>query len=315
MHPAGPGANVAAIAATAATAGPNTSSPPGTAPATAATAERDHQEGLSQVHARLQTLLQHLPEAAEAGAQGVASLESGPEESTPDLAPAAVEQTHQQTQSNVSNDTQADQAKHQDMDEADDAPSPAVATTPDSSLKAMQPSEVAADEAATAVQDAATAEAHEAGVSSTIPVVCGCVQGIYDANRGMVVIKEGKASRPNKVEIMAGKGDGKTWAETIQVDLSNGKTGVSLGKWLKSHRSEARAKSRTSPQGKQRILPAQRAKRGLSSAVVMADGTVQLDDQGCSKAQNLGPHATASVLKHVRASFSPSCICWWACLT
>ena len=261
------------------------------------------------MHARLQSLLQHLPEAAEPAAQDVASLGNGPEESTPSLSPAAVEQTHRQTRSNISNGPQADQAEDQDINEADDAPSPAVATTPDSSLKAMQPSGVAADEAATAVEDAATAEACEAGVSSTVPVVCGCIQGIYDAKRGMVVIKGGKATRPNKVETMAGKGDGKTWTETIQLDQGNGTAGGSLGHWLRGYRNEAKARSHRSPQGKQRIPPAQRAKRGLSSAVVMADGTVQLDDQGCSPAQSLGPHANGSVLKHVRASFSPSCSC------
>ena len=299
LQPAGPG-------------GRSTSSPHSTAPITAATAERGQQEGLGQVHARLQSLLQHLPEAAEPAAQDMPSLGSGPAE--PDLAPAVdppVGQTHRQTQSNSPVDPQADQAE----DQADDAPLPTVANTPDSSPKHMQPTESAAREAATIVTDPTTAEAPEAGASSTIPVVCGSVQGIYDTKRGVVVVKGGKATRPNKVETMAGKGDGKTWAETIRVDQGTALAGMSLGKWIKDHRSEARAKSRKSPQAKQRSSPAQRAKHSLSSAVVMADGTVQLDTQGSSKAQSFGAPAMGRVLKHVRTSFSPTCRCCLSCST
>ena len=313
LQPAGPGAK---SPATAATAGRSTSSPHSTAPVTAATAERGQQEGLGQVHARLQSLLQHLPEAAEPAAQDMPSLGSGPAE--PDLAPAVdppVGQTHRQTQSNSPVDPQADQAEDQGVDQADDAPLPTVANTPDSSPKHMQPTESAAREAATVVTDPTTAEAPEAGASSTIPVVCGSVQGIYDTKRGVVVVKGGKATRPNKVETMAGMGDGKTWAETIRVDQGTALAGMSLGKWIKDHRSEARAKSRKSPQAKQRSSPAQRAKHGLSSAVVMADGTVQLDTQGSSKAQSFGAPAMGRVLKHVRTAFSPTCRCCLSCST
>ena len=317
LHTPGPGAKSPATAATVATAGANTSSPHGTAPATAAAAECDEQDGLNQVHARLQSLLQHLPEAAEPAGQGMTVLGNSPAESRPRVAPAVdspVEQTHRQTQSNRMNNPQADQAEDQGMDEADDAPSPAVATTADSPPKQMRRSGNVADEAAAAVKDATTAEGDEALVSPTVPVMCGCVQGLYHAKRGVVVIKGGKATRPSKVETMAGKGDGKTWAETIQVDQGNGMAAISLGKWIKDHRSEARAKARISPQAKQRTPPAQRAKRGLSGAVVSADGTEQLDDQGSGKAQSLGAHAVGSVLKHVCVS-SSSCRCWLFCST
>ena len=309
LDPAGPDATAPANAAT---AGHDTSklrdaSSRGIGLAIAATAERDQQEGLSQVHARLQNLLQDLPEPAEPAGQEGASRGSGPAEFKPGPVPVnpRVGQTHKQTQSDAPNNPQPDQFKDQGIDQAGDAPSPAVATTPNSSPKQLQPAGSAADEAATAVEDAIAAEGHEARVSSTVPVVCGSVQGIYDTRRGVVVINGGKAARPNKVEIMAEKGNGKTWAETIQVDQGNGVAGVSLGKWIKdlmkTRRSGARARCRTSPQGKQRTSPAQHAKHSLSSAVVMADGTVQLDDQGFSKAQSLGPHAIGSVLKHVRA--------------
>ena len=265
---------------------------------------------MSQVHARLQSLLQDLPEVAEPAGQEGASLGIGPPDSG--LAPAVdspVGQTHRQTQSSSPNNPQADQAEDLGMHQPDVVPSPAVATFPNSASKQMQPARSAADEAATAVEDATTAEAHEAGVLSTVPIVCGSVQGTYTAKGGVVIINGGKVTKPNKVEIMAGKGAGKTWAETIQVDQGSGVAGVSLGKWIKDHRrSEARARRRTSPQGKQRTPP-QRAKHSLSSAVVVADGTVQLDNQGFSKAQSLGPHAKGSVLKHVSASSSPSCSC------
>lgn len=253
------------------------------------------------MHARLQNLLQHLPEAAEPVAPETSASGSLPAASQLCLVPVVdplVGKTHRETQSGAT-EKQADQ----DIDQrAADALSPAVATTPESSPKHTQPTGPEADEAATAVEAAATAEATQSAVPFTVPVVCGSMQGTYQAKQGIVHLNGGRHRRPSRLEIMAGKGDGKTWACTINVDEGNGVVGMSLGKWIKGYQQACRK----SPHAKPKIAPAQRAEQGPSSAVVMADGTVQLADQDASKPQSslAAPAAAKSVLKHVRAAAS-----------
>ena len=282
LHPAGPNA---IDPASVATAGLCTGSPQGTDPAAPATAEpsveHDGQEGLNEVLARLQSLLQHLPEAAEPADQEVPALRSGPTASKSDIAPAVdllVGQTHRQTQSASLDSSQADQSE--DMDEGTDEASnaTAVAATPGSSPKQeTEPAGLVAGKTATAVEGAATAAAGQAVTKSTVPVVCGSVQGTYDLRRGRFLVKGREATKPSKVEIMAGKGDGKTWAKTIQVN--DGVAEIPLGQWLKEHRAmarhEARAKRRSSLHTKQQTLPAQHAKQGPSSAGILAGGVLQ----------------------------------------
>ena len=281
--------------ATAATAGLHPSSPQGTDPATAEPWEHDEQEGLNEVQARLQSLLQHLPEAAEPADQEVPALRRGPAASKSDVAPAVqlpVGQTDRQTQSGSLDSSQADQSEEMDEDMEEASNATAVAATPGSSPKQeTEPAGLVAGKTATAVEGAAPDAAGQAVTKSTVPVVCGSVQGTYDLRRGRFLVKGGKAIRPKEVEVMAGKGDGKTWAKTIQV--RDGVAEIPLGQWLKEHRAmarhEARAKRRTSPHTTQKTPPAQHAKQGSTSAGITETKAAKAAAKGPSQATRAPP--------------------------
>lgn len=279
-------------------AGPLIISPPGTdaqprAPAaTAATAvdAQQQQQGLIEVHARLQQVLQHLPEAAESDGHEVLALGSAPPASKPNLAPVCVDLPGGTTPRLVQLEPVQEHVE-QDGDNQQAvavAPTSAVATVPEASP--MQGQQAGPDyETATAVEDAATAVVGRPAMPSSVQIMCGSVRGTFDAKHGVIHVAGEKPMRPSKVEIAEGKGNGKTWRETIKVDRGSGVSAESLGKWL-----AGRQKSRHSS--------AQRAKQGPSSAIFMADGTVRLADPNPSKPHSSGLQSPKSVLKHVRTS-------------
>lgn len=275
-------------------AGPLVLSPPGTdsdptAPAaTAATAvdEQQQQQGLSEVHARLQQVLQHLPEAAESDGHEVSALGRAPSASKPNLAPVCVDLSGGKTPRPTQPEPVQEHAEQDgdDQQAAAEAPSSAVAAIPEASPMQAGP----ANETATAVEDAATAVDNRPAVPSSVQIMCGSLRGTFDAEHGVIHVEGRKPMRPGKVEIGEGKGNGKTWRETIKVDRGSGVMAEPLGKWLVGRKS--------------RLSPALRAKQGLSSAVSMADGTVRLANQNPSTPKSSGPQAPKSALKHVGTS-------------
>ena len=280
--------------------------------------EQDQQEGLSQVQARLQNILQQLtgqPEVAQAVAQPAPqqgprqdpAMESVTPVSGQDLKAVANPDTRQEGQREAlerqaGQDTAGEKssaALSQDQ-QAADAQSPAASSTPEMSPEQQEPLGAAAGSSAVEVMATAVAKAATSPpVPSSVSVVCGDLAGTFDAARTMVQLESGQDCRPSTFEKRAGKGTGKTWSKTVKVDHCNALLAMPIGKWLKSYK---RAVSNKGPSLKRKQAAAQHAKHGPGSAVISADGTVKAADPVPAQPQSPDARRTRSPSKHVCTS-------------
>ena len=168
---------------------------------------------------------------------------------------------------------------------------------PSGAVETAAPTATATSPTAVAtVPTAADRDVTSSPVPSSVAVVCGDLQGTFDALTTMVLFESGKKPcRPSTFEKRAGKGNGKTWPETIKVDHSNKLLAVPIGKWWRNYK---RACGKTISSKRQPAV-AQRAKHGSASAVIAADGSVQLTEQDAHTPPSSVAQLARSGLKHV----------------
>ena len=260
-----------------------------TSPATAG-ALQAKQDGLAEVQARLHNVLQHLPfqDAVEAvSAQLLKQAESPISSKQGPLPATAVDmRTQPPAGLHIAAMTQAEQSlakaavpgqasfshpgsPNGHVSTAVEASATAAASVPFKKAKSVSKAEPSATAAAsisgkkaTSISQAlagmadatvvvtVTAEPKEQSPPMTVPVICNCLHGVFNAARTMVKPLIGSECRPHKFEERAGKGHMKKWKVTIKVDEGNGVPGVAIGLWLIDLKRKQRLTRRLSAKAK-----------------------------------------------------------------
>jgi len=206
------------------------------------------QEGLAEVRSRLQSVLRDLP--FQDVVDAISARLSSP---TPSM-----QVLSDQTPASAAAATAVDQSISS-VQEAATALVTLNTAVPRMSKTAKKPAGLANATAAKASTPAAEASTTAAAAtdtspipSVTVPVICNGLRGVFDFNRTMVQLEDGKQCRPTKFEQQAGLAHAKKWASSIKVDEGDAVPGESIGQWLKKVKGKGKGMGGRPPSAKPR---------------------------------------------------------------